>query len=655
MHSINNGKKMYWKVSSFLYSLQCGWNRWNKKYKLLRIFPRNLIVFVFLIGSLLAIYKEYTAHPYTILYDNEPHYNIPFDRLYKKGITFSLDRPGVKGKVNSIGVKVGTYARVNHARYTLTILKNKKSVYKKEISTSSMRDYLYSFFTIPDIDGKELSQYECKLEPINTNKKDHITLYGNGSEVALRLAKQNNPIRLKLFVFSGIIILMFFILYRINTHKVTETKAYLIIGLLLSTTIIVTPPYQVPDEFEHFFRTLNLSQYNFSKLPYDNISSQEIYFPDYKKLDYSNATGRNQVSGINAFVKAWQPSKLKKIPYTEKQRSPNIAIAYLIPAIVVKLAGCISNSAMFIFLAGRIGAYAFNFWLTYLAIKITPKYKSLFLFAATIPMVFQTMGSYSYDGILNASSILFIALVVKCMSEKKPIKISTMALMLALITLITIIKIPYALLGSIVFFIPRENFPFEKRNKWGCIAIGIVLMLFLYEMNVNFFNLGNSGAKSVVVINRNLQYLISNPLRTITILINTFIINGNFYIQSFVGFFGWLNFAMHPIFKFAMLGIVIGILGSQKNILCQKQRLFLLSSISIIGLGIFLALYFAWTPYKYVFIDGVQGRYFIPLFIPLALALTTPRQRWLLSNETLYSYITIALIQYILILVVYLY
>ena len=656
MQSIKNtGKRVYWIVSDIVYPLHCGWNRWVQKYKPLQIFPKNLLLVLFLFGSLITIYNQYQSHRFRIIYDNDAHYQIAHEPIYKRGITFSLDRPGVKKTINSIAIKFGTYNRINEAQYKLNILKNKKLVYTMNIQARDLQDNQYSFHKIPEIEPGELSQYQATLEPVVADERNSVTVYSDkNNEIAIRLAKQSSRFDVEFFVFITLIILMFLMFYVINTHKVGELKAYLVIGLLLSVTTIVTPPYQVPDEVEHFLRTLNLSQYNFQESPYNNISSANIYFPDYQKLDYSNVNKDNHVE-IDGLIKSWEVSRPIKVPYGKKQQTPNLAIAYLIPAVFVKIASVISNSAMFIFLTGRLGSYLVNFWLTYLAIKITPKYKKIFLFVATMPMVFQTMGSYSYDGILNAMCILFMALTMRCISERKPIKVSTMLYMLLLISLITIIKVPYVLLGSVVFFIPKENFSNKRVNKWLYIIIGVVLTLMLYEMNIIFFNIGNKGTKAVAVINNNLSFLMANPFRIFPILINTMIIYGNFYILSIVGYFGWFYINMDPIFKYAMFGIVIGLLGSQKSILSWKQKTFLLIMIIGVALGIFLALYFAWTPYKLMHIEGVQGRYFIPLLIPLALTAMSKKQWWLLTNETLYSYITVVLAQYILLLVVHFY
>ena len=75
--------------------------------------------------------------------------------------------------------------------------------------------------------------------------------------------------------------------------------------------------------------------------------------------------------------------------------------------------------------------------------------------------------------------------------------------------------------------------------------------------------------------------------------------------------------------------------------------------ISYIGLltafaGSFAAMYFYWSQPKLSYVDGVQGRYFIPLLIPLALLLFPKKVRYKLNTNNIYYFVNIILSHYLL-------
>ena len=69
--------------------------------------------------------------------------------------------------------------------------------------------------------------------------------------------------------------------------------------IFIAFATILTPPYQVPDERLHYLRTLQLSQYNFSKTPSENLGSREIIVPDnLDDVNYSRAEATDAVTDV---------------------------------------------------------------------------------------------------------------------------------------------------------------------------------------------------------------------------------------------------------------------------------------------------------------------------------------------------------------------
>lgn len=101
-------------------------------------------------------------------------------------------------------------------------------------------------------------------------------------------------------------------------------------------------------------------------------------------------------------------------------------------------------------------------------------------------------------------------------------------------------------------------------------------------------------------------------------------------LQEAIGVLGWLDTFFSPTFYYiaetcltvCFLTMFYSVVRKpqKKNIIYAACVLFLLFAS---GTGIILALYVNWTPVAATHIDGVQGRYFLPLmlFLPIIVPL----------------------------------
>ena len=100
------------------------------------------------------------------------------------------------------------------------------------------------------------------------------------------------------------------------------------------------------------------------------------------------------------------------------------------------------------------------------------------------------------------------------------------------------------------------------------------------------------------------------------------------------------------------MGIFGSLILTEENNMRLRDRIVLLLGILLIAAGVFGALYFAWTPYAYSYVEGVQGRYFIPLLVPLVIVLAFKVKNIKLECTTVYSLITIISLNYLVLLLV---
>ena len=122
--------------------------------------------------------------------------------------------------------------------------------------------------------------------------------------------------------------------------------------------------------------------------------------------------------------------------------------------------------------------------------------------------------------------------------------------------------------------------------------------------------LNNSG--------KQLEYIFSNIFNYAYIIINTLIQNSGGYINTMVGkSLGMFCVEISSIYIYLILLIfVFLILFDNKNVINNKYLKIGCLIIFILVFGLMAtSLYLDWTSYKANIIDGIQGRYFLPILI----------------------------------------
>ena len=116
--------------------------------------------------------------------------------------------------------------------------------------------------------------------------------------------------------------------------------------------------------------------------------------------------------------------------------------------------------------------------------------------------------------------------------------------------------------------------------------------------------------------------MLSHPLEYLKTFFNTLSISRNFYFSSTVGMFGLLDTRIFSVFTYLYLFFLVAVgiseISLDRVVVKWYDRVVILLATGASFFGIFLAMYINWTPLVYgvgaEVIEGVQGRYFLPLF-----------------------------------------
>jgi uncharacterized membrane protein len=311
-------------------------------------------------------------------------------------------------------------------------------------------------------------------------------------------------------------------------------------------------------------------------------------------------------------------------PLTEYIGYPvmNYPIAYLPQALGITFARILWINNIWVYYAGAIADLLFYALIVALAIKIIPeRFRNALVVLALLPMSLHQAASYSYDTFVNAMSFLFIAYLLKLWKGDRLIKAKQSFLLIVIVTLLAPAKIFYGFLGLCVFILPKSKF--ENRLKYWLTVLSAVILplvltlIFKLPQAIDIATLSNSRPWETYTI----SYIFENPLNTIKIFIDTTFKNGEGFITTFVGSsLAGLSFGVPRYWIFAycfvLLLSIFPFTESKRELSVKERIIFFSVSFAIYG-AMLAAEFVGWTRYGSSLVEGIQGRYFIPIALPL--------------------------------------
>lgn len=402
----------------------------------------------------------------------------------------------------------------------------------------------------------------------------------------------------------------------------------LIFALLGFIFIFLIPPLQKPDEPIHHQRMIavvySLKNFNLSgkiNIPSDEYELSKAMFCGVIAGDYKNK-----------FPKSLYLSELFKKNSFVVDNTKSISIDWshffsYIPGVVgYFLFG--SYFPLLGFYLARISFFLFFIACIWWSLKNTKgRFKYLIYMYCCLPMVWLQVTAISYDAVLLSLVPVIFCWILKIFS-KKSLSFKDLIVFVLLLFWASVSK-P----GNEIFMILVFLFPFKKLfptiSKWRLFLLNI----FLFVMCIGFFGLRTlktGVVSSEIDINQSIQkkLLLTSPDYVLSTTLNTLLDRDKavFYIGSFFGNFGWLdyNLSLPAYFLIFTVILLVGInyfKGEQRSILSFGQIFFILFFVLLV-LGIsFGSMFLIWTPAAFPVIEGVQGRYFLPVFIFLLFAL----------------------------------
>lgn len=409
-----------------------------------------------------------------------------------------------------------------------------------------------------------------------------------------------------------------------------------IMGIMFSVMI---PIPRVQDEQTHFkniaenmglddYESLFPEEYEVSGSVLDAIKKDEslMYRPFIHKEDYKSAFLKENTVGLH-FNSI--PNPIKLIPYTPG-------------ALGLFIGGLLKLPLLYIFHLMDFLSLLFYIVMGVLTLKLAPIKRDLFLFILLLPTALSLAASCNYDCMLLSLSSFNLAYILNLKLDSKPIGFKSLIILFFTTLIIALTKIPYILLSTFIFLIPlsRFNLPLKIKDKEYDLVfifkkIRVLLFVFLFIVAlVGIFTIDNPNTKALAAS-------ILAPKDALSDIFNTIKIQGFNYLIGLALCIGHYDYSapFNYFLMFSFFLVLFNIYHKEGSINYKfriKAKLYIWLVLIVVSIMIILSQYI-WqlrvsnfdltlgiSSYMEFFgplneIEGVQGRYFIPLVIPLFL------------------------------------
>jgi uncharacterized membrane protein len=423
---------------------------------------------------------------------------------------------------------------------------------------------------------------------------------------------------------------------------------------LLAGTVLVflIPPFQSPDEPNHFLRVFQISEGHLvSEIRSEARGTDVIVVAggmeprglleqtaQFTHLAFQPAM---KTSWFEIDAQLHTPAHMNRRTFEIFSNTAIYSpIVYAPQAITLGLGRMLRLHPLILLYCGRLGSVLGWTLLGYLTLRLTPALHGAFLLLLVMPMPLFLSAALSADVITTALAILLTAF---CLHEAMAIgrmRRSGLLVLVLLTVCLSLTKPAYFPLLLLFFLIPPDRLG-SRRRYWLTFA-GLVL--------VNFVAIGVwlSATPGLGLILRpddqalaplqQFAWVKHHPLDFLSLFWHTVRAKGFWWTVSLVGVLGWLDTHL-PIgflIPYPLAIILLAMFGpsSAKTIWLFRSRWGLLAVAAAILLPfatIGLMDYVSWTDLGARRVEGIQGRYFLPL-VPVAL-LVTPQLGWWLDRK----------------------
>ena len=394
----------------------------------------------------------------------------------------------------------------------------------------------------------------------------------------------------------------------------------LIAGINVLLLCVLTPPFQVHDEFQHYFRSYQLSE------------GRAIGTVRHGK------PGAELPASLPAFVmhswgtlRVWQKSPLQseslertwrdfKQPLAPAQKTfahflmvSYSPIMYVPQALGMAIRRWFSLSPLGLLYAARLANAVMLVAVTAAALWIMPAGRELALAIVLLPGCQYEFGSVAEDGVVIAATFMFCALVMRSAERRSWSAGAVVAALLA--GSVVCAKLVYAPLLALALPL-RLGREMPRRLLLVDLTIGVVSL----GSALAWYHLSDATLHSFLLrpseISAKEHLILSHPLQFVWSILLDLRHHGFFYFQDAIGWLGVWTVPL-PVVSYLLAAVAMVAGGLASVGLGTNSRPALGAWCLALGIGVVVlletAMFLVNSPLGTLHVEGMQGRYFLPL------------------------------------------
>lgn len=402
--------------------------------------------------------------------------------------------------------------------------------------------------------------------------------------------------------------------------KIKKEKMFLIIALTIGTIFCFTNlVFTKYDEHAHFWRAYELSVGSI-------VSGKQNRIPKSVFDVIINKDSVLEIEGKSSYNKTLNKLNMQLNPENTSNKlvgaTAGLSPFSYIPQIVgITIGRIMKLNPVIIGLMGRFANLIAYIILIYFAIKLMPKekWKNLIILIALLPMSLDLAASMSPDAVIISTSIFVISYLLNLKFNKKECRYVDIIILGFFTMVLSICKIVYLPIGLLLLMIPKEKFGSKKQ-----LVLKYLLFAFIVIIPILLWNIVSKPNAEIAIrtsTQEQIYFTLADPMTDLETAKNTLWYNTGEYILTMIG--GWNTPTIINCIFFSIAIFVI--FGHNDNDnekeykLLKKDYIIMTIATLITILLIFAGLYVTWTRAQFTICEGVQGRYFLPILLPILL------------------------------------
>jgi uncharacterized membrane protein len=410
------------------------------------------------------------------------------------------------------------------------------------------------------------------------------------------------------------------------------------------------PPSQVPDEPAHFLRVWKLADGDFvSDYRYDESVGFDRQGGVFDKCV------RTYIAEFYAIAATPEPYSVRDYWFDTPNCSPRNrtfsaqdahgdygAWSYPGQTAGVAFGRLVGLPLPIVFFLGRLGGLAAFMAAAYTAIRIAPSGKLILFAVAALPISLTAAAGYSTDSVIIGGTLFAVAALLRAALVPGAAHRWTLAAVVAL-GIVVLTKPPYIPLLALLLVVPATNWS-SRRAAWLVRIASVTSIL----VAVAVWRIVTVPPNPGIVFREGIDHrgqagqILRNPYGFARLALYTFRseTSQEYVIRGWVGQFGMLRTGRPegPLFTPIVAMLAAALFGAtyatERGPKLRpltwwsgaRSTLVLLVAVATF-FAIYAGLFVIWNPIGSQFIEGVQGRYFVPLFLLPALLWGLTRQR----------------------------